>query len=79
MCILGLPFKIDFATSFNSVVLPALGGDTIIPRCPLPTGLTRSMTLIATLQPGVSILMRSSGKIGVISSNAILLADSSTV
>ena len=29
----GAFFRMDFATSFNKVVLPALGGDTIMPRC----------------------------------------------
>ena len=67
------------ATSFSRVVFPALGGDTIMPRCPLPMGLTRSITLMATLLPGVSSLMRSSGKMGVISSKALRLDASSMV
>ena len=58
----------DFATAFNKVVLPALGGDTIIPLCPLPTGLIRSMIRMATEAPGVSSLSLSLGKIGVRSS-----------
>ncbi len=69
----------DFATSFSSVVLPALGGDTIMPRCPLPTGLTRSMTRIATLQPDVSSRMRSLGNMGVMSSKALRWDASSVV
>ncbi len=69
----------DFATSFNKVVFPALGGDTIIPRCPLPTGLTRSITLMAMLLPAVSRRMRSLGKIGVISSKALRFEASSMV
>ena len=74
---LGLFFKMDFATSFNKVVLPALGGETIIPLCPFPTGLTKSITRIATLQPGVSRRILSLGKIGVISSKESLLQASS--
>ena len=69
----------DFATSFSRVVFPALGGDTIMPLCPLPTGLTRSMALMAMLQPGVSSRIRWSGKIGVMSSKALRFAASSTV
>ena len=31
------------AIAFSTVVLPALGGETMRPRCPLPMGATRSM------------------------------------
>ena len=79
ICICGLDRRMDLATSFNRVVLPALGGDTIIPRCPFPTGLTRSMTRMATLQPAVSRRIRSLGKMGVISSNALRFDASSMV
>ena len=33
---------------FSTVVLPALGGETTIPRCPLPIGATMSMILAVT-------------------------------
>ena len=36
-------FSIDAAIVFITVVLPALGGDTMMPRWPLPIGQTRSM------------------------------------
>ena len=35
--------QIDAAIFCNSIVLPAFGGETISPRCPLPIGATRSM------------------------------------
>ncbi len=77
ICISGTFFRIDFATSFRSVVLPAFGGDTIIPRCPFPTGLIKSIMRIATLAPGVSSRIRSLGKIGVMSSKLRLRVASS--
>ena len=55
-CMSGLFLRIDFATSFSKVVLPAFGGDTIIPLCPLPIGLIRSTILMATVPPGLSII-----------------------
>ena len=67
------------ATSFNRVVLPAFGGDTIIPLCPLPMGLNKSMTRIATGQPKRSIFSLLFGKIGVISSKLLRLDASSVV
>ena len=39
----GLFGSIDLAIVFMTVVLPALGGDTMMPRWPLPIGDTRSM------------------------------------
>ena len=39
----GLLSSIDLAIVFITVVLPALGGDTMMPRWPLPIGDTRSM------------------------------------
>ena len=39
----GLLRSIDVAMVFITVVLPALGGDTMRPRWPLPIGDTRSM------------------------------------
>ena len=72
-CISGLFLVIDLATSLRRVVLPALGGDTIIPLCPLPTGHIISIIRIAMLPPGVSSLSFSSGKIGVRSSKFLRL------
>jgi hypothetical protein len=34
---------IEFAIDCSTIVLPAFGGATINPRCPLPIGDTRSM------------------------------------
>jgi hypothetical protein len=68
----GLDAVTDFAISFNRVVLPAFGWETIIPRCPLPIGEIRSTILIATLLPGLSKRILSLGKIGVRSSKFFL-------
>ncbi len=73
-CISGEFFLMDLATSFIKVVLPAFGGDTIIPLCPFPTGLIKSIIRMATEAPGVSSLNLSSGKIGVRSSKLRLRA-----
>ena len=75
-CISGLFFKTDCATCFNSVVLPAFGGDTIIPRCPFPIGDNRSTILIAVLLCPFSRRSLSFGKIGVISSKFALFVAS---
>ena len=64
----------DFATSFNSVVFPAFGGETIIPRCPFPIGETRSTIRIASPLRFVSRRRRSLGKIGVRSSKFLRFA-----
>ncbi len=37
---------IDWAICCNIIVFPALGGETIRPRCPLPIGETRSITRV---------------------------------
>ncbi len=37
-CTSGLLRSIAYTSCFSTVVLPALGGDTINPRCPLPIG-----------------------------------------
>ena len=65
----GSPVRMDFAMSFSSVVLPAFGGETIIPLCPLPIGLMRSTIRVAREPSGRSSRIRSSGKIGVMCSN----------
>ena len=64
----GLFLRTALAVSFSKVVLPAFGGETIIPRCPFPIGLTKSTTLIAVLCPSVSRCNLSLGNIGVKSS-----------
>ena len=66
----GLFASIEWATCFRTVVLPALGGETIIPRWPLPIGEIRS-TIRATmlaLSPGTSSFSFWSGNSGVSSS-----------
>ena len=63
---------IEFATFWRRIVLPAFGGETIIPLCPLPIGLIRSMILMATLHPGCSRGILTLGKIGVIFSKSHL-------
>ena len=47
----GLFCSIDLAIVFITVVLPAFGGDTMMPRWPLPIGDTRSM-IRAVMLPG---------------------------
>ena len=67
----GLLVSIEWAICLRTVVLPALGGDTISPRCPLPMGEMRS-TMRATMllvSPGTSRRSFWSGKSGVRSSN----------
>ena len=56
---------------FITVVLPALGGDTMSPRWPLPIGDRRSTMRVVmfSFSPGISRFSRSSGKRGVRSSN----------
>ena len=50
-----------WAMSFRIVVLPALGGETIKPRCPNPTGEIKSMMRVVILLLVVSSLIFSSG------------------
>jgi len=66
-CISGWFAVTALATCFNKVVLPAFGGETIMPRCPFPIGESRSMTRMAVvfLVPGISRWRRLLGKIGV--------------
>src|ERR1035441_4052395 len=59
------------------MVLPVRGGATIKPRCPLPTGVSRSMTRALIFSRTVSSLIRSCGYKGVRLSNRILLRASS--
>ena len=59
----GLLASIEWAICFMTVVLPALGGETIRPRWPLPIGASRSTMRAVTfsLAPGIS---RSSLRVG---------------
>ena len=56
---------IPFAICFKTVVLPALGGETIMPRWPLPIGATMSMIRSAIAIGPFSKRNRSSGNRGV--------------
>jgi len=50
-----------FAMDWRSIVLPVLGGATMSPRCPLPMGVKRSMTLVERLSCTVSSFALSLG------------------
>ena len=67
----GLLASIEWAMCFITVVLPALGGDTMRPRWPLPIGDRRSTmrAVMFSFSPGISRCSRSSGNSGVRSSN----------
>ena len=56
---------IPCAICFSRVVLPALGGATIKPRCPLPTGESKSIKRVDRLSCSVSNFNCTSGKTGV--------------
>ena len=64
----GLLDRMDLATSLRSVVLPAFGGDTIIPLCPLPMGEIRSVIRMAILLWLPLQAQALIGKMGVMSS-----------
>ena len=66
----GLFASIEWAICFMTVVLPALGGETIRPRWPLPIGESRSTirAVRLSLSPGCSRFSFSSGNSGVRSS-----------
>ena len=70
----GLFVEMLFAIFFNKVVLPTLGGATIIPLWPFPIGDIKSIILIAYSLLSVSSLILSFGYIGVNSSKRFLLA-----
>ena len=53
------------AICLNTVVLPALGGDTTSPRCPKPMGANRSIMREGRPPCGFSSTMWSLGKMGV--------------
>ena len=67
----GLLASIDRAICFMIVVLPALGGETMRPRWPLPMGEIRSMIRAVMLvgSSASSRFSRASGNSGVRSSN----------
>ena len=69
-CTSGLLASMEWAICFITVVLPALGGETIRPRWPLPIGASRSTMRAVTfsLAPGISRWSRESGNSGVRSS-----------
>jgi hypothetical protein len=64
-CTSGFEVRMPFAICFRIVVLPAFGGETTMPRCPLPIGATMSMMRSATARGPDSSRNRSSGKSGV--------------
>ena len=53
------------AMFFSTVVFPAFGGETTMPRCPLPIGATMSMIRPVTSVGPVSRRKRSLGNSGV--------------
>ena len=61
----GLFVVIALAIACSIIVLPALGGETIRPRWPLPIGATRSMTRVVSMCGSVSRRSRSCGYSGV--------------
>ena len=64
--------EIEFAISFNSMVLPVFGWATIMARCPLPIGAKRSTILVEIVAFLPAKLNFSCGKSGVKYSNATL-------
>ncbi len=66
----GLFVVIALAIACSTIVLPALGGETIRPRWPLPIGATRSMTRVVRMCGSVSRRSRSCGYSGVSLSNS---------
>ena len=73
-CVSGLFLIIDWAIFCRRSVLPAFGGETINPLCPLPIGATKSIILdeiSSELPEPVSSFSLASGNKGVKFSNAI--------
>ena len=77
MCISGAFSVIPFAICFSNVVFPALGGDTIKPLCPLPTGDIMSIKRVDNSLGVVSRIIMSSGNTGVKFSNLSLFLEPS--
>ena len=61
----------------SRIVLPVRGGATISARCPLPSGVSRSITRVVSGCGPVSRRSQLSGLIGVSSSNDLTLTYSS--
>ncbi len=61
----GLFLVIALAIACSTNVLPALGGETMRPRWPLPIGETRSMIRVVRMPGSVSSRRRSCGYSGV--------------
>ncbi len=61
----GLFVVMALAIACSTKVLPALGGDTMSPRWPLPMGATRSMIRVVSTPGSVSRRSRSWGYSGV--------------
>ena len=57
----GLLVVMALAIACSTIVLPALGGETISARCPLPIGMTRSITRVVRMCGSVSRRSRSWG------------------
>ena len=73
-CISSYFLLICFAICLRRVVFPVLGGETIMPLCPLPIGARRLIILIGIGAPSPSSSILSLGKIGVISSKLLRAA-----
>ncbi len=78
-CASGLFFAIALAMAWSTTVLPALGGETMRPRWPLPIGDTRSMIRVDSFCGSVSRRRRSFGYRGVRSEKSLRAAASSAV
>ena len=57
--------KIALAIALSNIVLPALGGETINPRCPRPIGAIRFTSRVDRSSGEVSRSIILSGKVGV--------------
>ena len=67
-CISGWFLATAWAMCWSRIVLPVRGGATIRPRCPLPIGVSRSMTRVVSGSVPVSRTICSCGSMGVRSS-----------
>ena len=64
-CVSGLELMTPFAICFRTVVFPAFGGETTMPRWPFPIGATMSMIRSVTASGPLSSRNLSSGNSGV--------------
>ena len=69
-CASGSARRMPSAICLSTVVFPAFGGDTTMPRCPFPIGATRSMMRCVMSFGSPSRRKRSSGNSGVSLSNS---------